>query len=77
MFLKLSNHQPNTHCYMYRILWLIYMNLMVTKPNSCKDTQKIERKESKHNTKKSFQIAREENKRRKEQRSTTETTRKQ
>lgn len=51
------------------------MNLMgTTNQISIKDTQKIKRKEYKHNTEESHQITKEESRRRKEQRRTTKTT---
>lgn len=49
---------------------------MVTNQKTIIDAQKIKRKESNHNTKEKNQIMKEENKR-KEQRETTKTTRKQ
>lgn len=57
----------------------LYMNPMViTKKKPTIDTQKLERKEYKHTTKENYQITREETKRRrKEQGTTTQTTRKQ
>ena len=51
--------------------------MVATNQKPITDTQKIQRKEYKHNTKESHQITREENKRRKEQTRTTKTTRKQ
>ena len=59
---NLSNHQLKIDCYLHRLL---YINLMVTinqKPIT--DTEKIKRKEYKHNTKESHQIKRKEDKRR-------------
>ena len=72
---NLRDHQLNIDCYIHRLL---YMNLMViTNQKPIINTQKIKRKETKHNIKESHQTTREENKRRrKEQRKTTKTHRK-
>ena len=51
--------------------------MITTNQNPTMDTQKIKRKESKHNVKGTHQANREENKRRQEERRTTKTTRKQ
>jgi len=57
---------------------LLYVNLTVTtKQKPIVDTQKIMRRESKYTTIRNHQITKEESKRRKEQRITTKTTRKQ
>ena len=52
-------------------------SIVTTKQKPTIDTQKLERKEPKHNTKENDQTTREETKRRKEQRGTTKITRKQ
>ena len=61
---------------MFRVLHINFM--VITNQKPIRDTQKINRKESKYSTKESHQITRKESKkRRKEQRRTTNTTRKQ
>ena len=60
MQLKLRDQQLKIITYIYRLL---YKNLTVTANQKCIiDTQMKKRKESKHNTKDSHQITREENK---------------
>ena len=69
MHLRLRDHQLKTILYIYRLL---YKNLMVTTDQkSTIDTHTKKKKQSKHNSKDSHQIAREENKRRKEEKSPT------
>ena len=69
MHSDLNCYQLKIDCYIYRLL---YVRLMVKiKQKPIVDTQKIMRKESKHNTIESHQSTREEGKRRKEQRGTT------
>ena len=72
---NLSCYQLKTECYLHSML---YVNLIVITRKKLKvNTQKKVRKESKHNTKENHQNLREERKRRKEQRGTVNTTRKQ
>ena len=69
MRLKLKDQQFKTILFIYRLL---YQNLMVTanqKPTI--DTHTKKEKESKHNTKVSHQITREENKRGREEKRPT------
>ena len=63
MYLKLKEQQLQTILFTYRLL---YQNLMVTKNEKYTTDTHIhtKKKESKHNTKVSHQITREENKRR-------------
>ena len=54
MSLSLSNYQLKTYCYLYRS---IYVNLVITlNQKSTVDTQKIKRKEPKHNIKENNQV---------------------
>ena len=72
---NLNDYQFKISRYSYKST---YMNSIVTtKQKPTIDTQKLERKEPKHNTKENDQTTREETKRRKEQRGTTKITRKQ
>ena len=76
MHLKLRDHKLKQSCiYIYRLL---YQNLMVTaNQKSTIDIHTKKKKESKYNTKNSHQIAREKNKRGRDEKSPTQTNPKQ
>ena len=75
MHLKLKDQQPKMILFIYRLL---YQNPMVTtNQKSTIDTHTKKKKESKHNTKVSHQITREENKRGSEEKIPTKTNPKQ
>ena len=73
---NLSCYQLKVDSYIYRLLYVNYM--VSTKQKLTADTQKIMRKESKHNTKEQHQTTREWSKRRrKEQKGAIKSARKQ
>ena len=75
MHLKLRGQQLKTKLYIYRLL---YQNLIVTtNQKSTIDRHAKKKKQSKHNTKDSQQITREENKRGREEKRPTKTNPKQ
>ena len=75
MHLKLKDQQLKTILFIYRML---YQNLMITtNQKSTIDTHTKKKKESKHNTKISHQLTREENKRVREEKRPTKTNPKQ